>query len=123
MAVTVGIKGRADDVVHEGNTAQAACSGALPVFGFFQNGYQCVRQGGKALKGLVNILRDGGLYYGGQGRQSDAGYEGGVSHVGFVLCTAQPGLVLPGWLVGGYVYFFSAGAGAVFFSTSSTELV
>ena len=33
MSVTVGIKGRAEDVVHEGNTAQAACSGALPVFG------------------------------------------------------------------------------------------
>ena len=33
MAVTVGIKGRADDIVHTGNTAQAACSGALPVFG------------------------------------------------------------------------------------------
>lgn len=33
MSVTVGIKGRADDVVSAGNTAQAACSGALPVFG------------------------------------------------------------------------------------------
>lgn len=33
MSVTVGIKGRADDVVNAGNTAQAACSGALPVFG------------------------------------------------------------------------------------------
>ena len=33
MSVTVGIKGRAEDVVHAGNTAQAACSGALPVFG------------------------------------------------------------------------------------------
>ena len=33
MSVTVGIKGRAEDAVHAGNTAQAACSGALPVFG------------------------------------------------------------------------------------------
>ena len=33
MSVTVGIKGRAEDVVSEKNTAQAACSGALPVFG------------------------------------------------------------------------------------------
>ena len=33
MSVTVGIKGHAEDVVHAGNTAQAACSGALPVFG------------------------------------------------------------------------------------------
>lgn len=33
MSVTVGIKGRAEDIVHDGNTAQAACSGALPVFG------------------------------------------------------------------------------------------
>lgn len=33
MSVTVGIKGRAEDIVHNGNTAQAACSGALPVFG------------------------------------------------------------------------------------------
>lgn len=33
MSVEVGIKGRADDVVTEKNTAQAACSGALPVFG------------------------------------------------------------------------------------------
>jgi len=33
MSVTVGIKGRAEDVVTEHNTATAACSGALPVFG------------------------------------------------------------------------------------------
>ena len=33
MSIEVGIKGRADDVVSEKNTAQAACSGALPVFG------------------------------------------------------------------------------------------
>lgn len=33
MSVTVGLKGRADTVVTEQNTAQAACSGALPVFG------------------------------------------------------------------------------------------
>jgi len=33
MSVTVGLKGRAEAVVNENNTAQAACSGALPVFG------------------------------------------------------------------------------------------
>ena len=33
MSLTVGIKGRAEDVVSEHNTAQAACSGALAVFG------------------------------------------------------------------------------------------
>ena len=33
MSVMIGLKGRADDVVNEKNTAQAACSGALPVFG------------------------------------------------------------------------------------------
>ena len=33
MSVAVGLKGRAEAVVSEHNTAQAACSGALPVFG------------------------------------------------------------------------------------------
>ena len=33
MSVTVGLKGRAENVVNDTNTAQAACSGALPVFG------------------------------------------------------------------------------------------
>ena len=33
MSVTVGLKGRAETLVCENNTAQAACSGALPVFG------------------------------------------------------------------------------------------
>ena len=33
MSVTVGLKGRAEAIVNESNTAQAACSGALPVFG------------------------------------------------------------------------------------------
>lgn len=33
MSLTAGLKGRADDTVGEHNTAQAACSGALPVFG------------------------------------------------------------------------------------------
>ncbi len=33
MSVTVGLKGRAETVVNDSNTAQAACSGALPVFG------------------------------------------------------------------------------------------
>ena len=33
MSVTIGLKGRAETVVSDANTAQAACSGALPVFG------------------------------------------------------------------------------------------
>lgn len=33
MSVTVGLKGRAEALVDDHNTAQAACSGALPVFG------------------------------------------------------------------------------------------
>ena len=33
MSITVGLKGRAETDVNVGNTAQAACSGALPVFG------------------------------------------------------------------------------------------
>ena len=33
MSITVGLKGRAETVVSDSNTAQAACSGALPVFG------------------------------------------------------------------------------------------
>lgn len=33
MSVPVGLKGRAEDVVTPANTAQAACSGALSVFG------------------------------------------------------------------------------------------
>ena len=33
MSLMIGLKGRADDVVTEANTAQAACSGALQVFG------------------------------------------------------------------------------------------
>ena len=33
MSVAVGLKGRAETVVNDNNTAQAACSGALPVFG------------------------------------------------------------------------------------------
>ena len=33
MSITVGLQGQAETDVNEGNTAQAACSGALPVFG------------------------------------------------------------------------------------------
>ena len=33
MSVTVGLKGRAETQVTQANTATAACSGALPVFG------------------------------------------------------------------------------------------
>lgn len=33
MSVEVGIRGYAEDIVNQNNTAQAACSGALTVFG------------------------------------------------------------------------------------------
>ena len=33
MSVTTGLKGRAETIVNNSNSAQAACSGALPVFG------------------------------------------------------------------------------------------
>ena len=33
MSVSVGLKGRAEALVTQANTAEAACSGALPVFG------------------------------------------------------------------------------------------
>ena len=33
MSIPIGLKGRAEDAVSESNTAQAACSGTLPVFG------------------------------------------------------------------------------------------
>ena len=33
MSITVGLKGRAEALVTQANTAEAACSGALPVFG------------------------------------------------------------------------------------------
>ena len=33
MSIEVGLRGRAEDVVRPENTAQAACSGALPVYG------------------------------------------------------------------------------------------
>ncbi len=33
MSIPIGLKGRAEELVTEKNTAQAACSGALPVYG------------------------------------------------------------------------------------------
>lgn len=33
MSIPIGLKGRAEEPVTEKNTAQAACSGALPVYG------------------------------------------------------------------------------------------
>lgn len=33
MSIEVGVRGRADDTVNESNTAAAACSGALTVYG------------------------------------------------------------------------------------------
>lgn len=55
MAVTVGIKGRAEDVVHAGNTAQAACSGALPVFG---TPFMCALMEKAAWTSLVPFLSE-----------------------------------------------------------------
>ena len=33
MSIEIGLKGRAEETVRQENTAQAACSGALPVYG------------------------------------------------------------------------------------------
>ena len=43
MSVEIGLKGRAEETVTDANTAQAACSGALPVYGTpFMTALRCV---------------------------------------------------------------------------------
>ena len=68
MSVTVGLKGRAETVVNESNTAQAACSGALPVFG---TPFMCALMEEAAWKSIAPHLEPG---------QSTVGTRLNVSH-------------------------------------------
>ena len=68
MSVTVGLKGRAETVVNESNTAQAACSGALPVFG---TPFMCALMEEAAWKSIAPYLEPG---------QSTVGTRLNVSH-------------------------------------------
>ncbi len=56
MSLTIGLKGRADDVVTDRNTAQAACSGALPVFG---TPFMCALMEKAAWTSIAPHLNDG----------------------------------------------------------------
>ena len=56
MSLTIGLKGRADDVVNDRNTAQAACSGALPVFG---TPFMCALMEKAAWTSIAPHLNDG----------------------------------------------------------------
>lgn len=68
MSVTAGLKGRAETVVREHNTAQAACSGALPVFG---TPFLCALMEQAAWKSIAPLLEAG---------QSTVGTKLNVSH-------------------------------------------
>ena len=68
MSVTVGLKGRAEAVVNDSNTAQAACSGALPVFG---TPFMCALMEEAAWKSIAPHLEPG---------QSTVGTRLEVSH-------------------------------------------
>lgn len=56
MSVTVGLKGRAEILVSDQNTAQAACSGALPVFG---TPFMCALMEEAAWKSIAPYLEEG----------------------------------------------------------------
>lgn len=68
MSVTVGLKGRAEAVVNDSNTAQAACSGALPVFG---TPFMCALMEEAAWKSIAPHLEPG---------QSTVGTKLEISH-------------------------------------------
>ena len=68
MSVTVGLKGRAEAIVNDANTAQAACSGALPVFG---TPFMCALMEEAAWKSIAPQLEAG---------QSTVGTKLNVSH-------------------------------------------
>ena len=68
MSITVGLKGRAETDVNEGNTAQAACSGALPVFG---TPFMCALMEEAAWKSIAPHLEEG---------QSTVGTRLDISH-------------------------------------------
>ena len=56
MSVTVGLKGRAETQVTQANTATAACSGALPVFG---TPFMCALMEEAAWKSIAPFLEEG----------------------------------------------------------------
>ena len=68
MSVTVGLKGRAEAVVNDSNTAQSACSGALPVFG---TPFMCALMEEASWKSIAPHLEEG---------QSTVGARLEVSH-------------------------------------------
>ncbi|MCI8552497.1 MAG: thioesterase family protein [Lawsonibacter sp.] len=68
MPVTVGLKGRAETTVNDTNTAQAACSGALPVFG---TPYMCALMEEASWKSIAPHLEAG---------QSTVGTRLNISH-------------------------------------------
>ena len=68
MSVEIGTKGRAETVVSAANTAQAACSGALPVFG---TPFLCALMEEAAWKSIAPQLEPG---------QSTVGTRLNVSH-------------------------------------------
>ena len=68
MSVTVGLKGRAETLVNDANTAQAACSGALPDFG---TPFMCALMEEAAWKSIAPHLEVG---------QSTVGTRLNVSH-------------------------------------------
>ena len=68
MSVTVGLKGRAETTVDDTNTAQAACSGALPVFG---TPYMCALMEEASWKSIAPHLEAG---------QSTVGTRLNISH-------------------------------------------
>ena len=68
MSVTVGLKGRAETTVDNTNTAQAACSGALPVFG---TPYMCALMEEASWKSIAPHLEAG---------QSTVGTRLNISH-------------------------------------------
>ena len=68
MSVIIGLKGRAETVVSDANTAQAACSGALPVFG---TPFMCALMEEAAWKSIAPHLEPG---------QSTVGTRLNVSH-------------------------------------------
>jgi len=68
MSVTVGLKGRAEALVDDGNTARAACSGALPVFG---TPFMCALMEEASWKSIAPYLEPG---------QSTVGTKLDISH-------------------------------------------
>ena len=68
MPVTIGLKGRAEALVSDQNTATAACSGALPVFG---TPFLCALMEEAAWKSIAPCLEPG---------QSTVGTRLDISH-------------------------------------------